>query len=61
MFPELWRDGWKEVGSFHSNMLSERVTRFENDCSSARMDKDIPHLDLTAAGDLFAVSTRSKN
>lgn len=42
-------------------MLSDGVTRFENNLSSARSDKVVPHLDLTTAGDLFAVSTSSKN
>lgn len=59
LFP-LWRDVWKE-GSFCSNVLPEGVTRFEKDSSSAKTDKDILHLDVTTAGDLFAISISSKN
>lgn len=61
MFVSTALKGWWKEGSFCSNVLSEGVTRFENDSSSAKSDKDILHLDLTTAGDLFAISISTKN
>lgn len=41
-------------------MLKEEVTSFGNDSSAAKSDKNILHLDLATAGDLFSITVCSE-